>query len=179
MSMLLALLPLFAADAPAKPVVPLPSSPELGKAEGKCHAGEAGPALLVDVSGLKDRVGKLKLEVYPSNDTDFLMDDNVLIFQGKTFRRVEEDVPQSGPVQLCVRVPGPGQYSVTLLHDRDSNRKFGWWVDGIGFGANPTLGWHKPKAAATRVTAGPGLSHITIVLNYRNGLGVSPINSGN
>ncbi|HWU03102.1 MAG TPA: DUF2141 domain-containing protein, partial [Novosphingobium sp.] len=127
------------------------------------------------VVGLKDRKGKLKLEVYPNNDTDFLMDDNVLVYQGKTFRRVEEDVPQSGNVTLCARIPGPGTYSVMLLHDRDGNRKFGWWVDGIGFGSNPRLGWHKPKAAATRVVAGAGITHTNIVLNYRSGLGVAPI----
>lgn len=171
------LLPLIlAADAPAKPVVPLASSPELGKAEGKCRAGESGPAFLVDVIGLKDRTGKLKLEVYPNNDTDFLMDDNVLVYQGKAFRRVEEETPASGAVQLCVRVPGPGPYSIMLLHDRDNNRKFGWWVDGIGFASNPRLGWHKPKAAATKAVAGNGPTHISITMNYRNGLGMSPIN---
>ena len=69
-------------------------------------------------------------------------------------------------------------YSVTVLHDRDSNRKFGMWVDGIGFGGNPRLGWHKPKAAVTRVNAGNGPTHITIVMNYRNGLGMSPIHKG-
>jgi hypothetical protein len=52
------LLPLIlAAEAPAKPVVPLASTPELGKAEGKCRPGESGPAFLVDVVGLKDRTG--------------------------------------------------------------------------------------------------------------------------
>jgi uncharacterized protein (DUF2141 family) len=40
---------------------------------------------MVEVAGLKDRTGKLKLEVYPDNDADFLMDDNVLVYQGKTF----------------------------------------------------------------------------------------------
>ena len=175
MSAFLALLPLIAAEAPAKPAVPLASSPELGKAEGRCRAGEQGPALLVEVVGLKDRAGRLKLEVYPSNDTDFLMDDNVLVYQGKTFRRVEEPTPKGGPVEMCVRVPGPGAYSVTLLHDRDSNRKFGWTIDGIGFASNPRLSWHKPKAAATRVIAGAGITHLRIVLNYRDGLGMSPI----
>ncbi|HZU62666.1 MAG TPA: DUF2141 domain-containing protein [Novosphingobium sp.] len=166
------------AQAGDKPVVPLPSTPDLGKAEAHCRAGEQGPALLISVVGLKDRAGRLKLEVYPSNDEDFLMDDNVLVYQHKAFRRVEEEVPASGAVQLCARIPGPGAYSVMLLHDRDSNRKFGWMIDGIGFSANPRLGWHKPKAAATRVMAGTGLTRINIVLNYRHGLGMSPMRDG-
>ncbi len=156
----------------------LPSSPNLGKAEGLCRAGEAGPAFLVDVAGMKDRQGRLKLEVYPASDADFLADDNLLIAAGKTFRRVEVEVPQSGIVQLCVRLPGAGPYTVSMLHDRDSNRKFGWTVDGIGFSGNPKLGWSKPKAAAAQVTAGRGLTRLSIMMNYRSGLGVAPLKQG-
>ena len=155
----------------------VPSTPDLGKAEGRCRPTEPGPALLVDVIGLKDRRGKLKLEVYPATDTDFLSDDNVLVEQGKTFRRVEAPAPAAGPVQLCVRVPHAGSYAVSLLHDRDMNRKFGWTVDGIGFASNPKLGFSKPRAREARVIAGPGLTRIPIVLNYRRGLGVAPLGS--
>lgn len=165
----LALLPLLAAAAR------IPSTPDLGKAEGRCRAGESGPAFLVTVNGLKDRSGRLKLEVYPANDTDFLADDNILIMAGKTFRRVEVDVPASGTPTLCVRVPGPGRYGVSLLHDRDSNRKFGWRVDGIGFASNPRLGLGKPKAAKASATARSDPTSITIVMNYARGLGMRPL----
>jgi uncharacterized protein (DUF2141 family) len=175
MTAIAALMMFAAAASSAKEVVPIPSTPELGKAEGRCRAEEPGPAFLVEVQGLKDRAGRLKLEVYPANDQDFLQDDNILIYHGKTFRRVEEVVPQSGPVVMCVRVPGPGTYSISLLHDRDSNRKFSWTIDGIGFASNPRLGWGKPHAAAARANAGPGLTRIGIVLNYHHGLGMSPI----
>jgi len=151
------------------------TGPELGKAEGQCRPNEQGPAFLVDVVGLKDRTGMLKLEVYPSNNADFLQDDNILLNAGKVFRRSEIEVPQSGNVTMCIRVPGPGPYSLSLLHDRDRNRKFGWTVDGIGFASNPRLGWSKPKAEATRAVAGSGLTRIRIVMNYRSGLGVAPL----
>jgi len=148
------------------------TGPELGKAEGRCRPNEAGPAFLVNVDGLRDRKGLLKLEVYPSNDKDFLADDNVLIDQGKTFRRVEVPVPQSGAVQLCIRVPSAGSYSLSLLHDRNSDHRFeyGFDEDGSGFSGNPKLHLSQPKAAATRVTAGSGLTPIKIVMNYRRGL---------
>jgi uncharacterized protein (DUF2141 family) len=153
----------------------IPSTPLLGIAEGRCRPNEPGPAIVVDVAGLRDRQGRLKLEVYPSNDGDFLADDNVLVMAGKTFRRVDEPVPQRGPVQLCVRVPGPGAYSISLLHDRDSNHRFGLSSDGLSFANNPRLGFSRPSAAATRVVAGAKLTSITILMNYRRGLFFRPL----
>ena len=164
-------LPLLIAAGPA-----LKSSPDLGKAEGRCRPGESGPALLVEATGMKDRSGNMKLEIYPGNDEDFLADDNVLVAADKTFRRVEMPVPQAGPVVLCVRIPGPGLYAVSVLHDRNSDRRFQWKVDGIGFSGNPRLGWSKPKAGSTRVAVnGGGVSRISVVMNYKNGLGVAPL----
>jgi uncharacterized protein (DUF2141 family) len=151
------------------------STPDLGTAEGRCRSNEPGPSFLVDVEGLKDRTGKLKLEVYPAKDPDFLEDDNILISAGKTFRRVEQPVPASGPVQLCIRVPSAGSYAVSLLHDRDGNRKFGWRIDGIGFAGNPKLGWSKPAASAASAVARSGPTQIEIVMNYRRGLAMRPI----
>jgi uncharacterized protein (DUF2141 family) len=153
----------------------LRSTPDLGTAEARCRPNEPGPSFLVNVEGLRDRSGKLKLEVYPANDADFLADDNILISAGKAFRRVEQTVPASGPVQLCVRVPSAGSYAVSLLHDRDSNRKFSWRTDGIGFAGNPKLGWSKPAASDASATARSGATAIEIVMNYRRGLGMRPI----
>ena len=84
----------------------------------------AGAAFPVTVAGLKDRAGRLKLEVYPANDHDFLADDNELVGAGRTFRRVRAAVPANDPVSLCVRLPGPGVYAVTVLHDRNGDDKF-------------------------------------------------------
>lgn len=150
-------------------VAQLRSSPDLGKAEGQCRARETGPAFLVDVVGLKDHSGKLKLEVYPAADGDFLADDNVLLNQGKTFRRVEVAVPADATPQLCIRVPQPGAYALSLLHDRDSDRKFGLSIDGAGFSRNPRIGLSKPRASAVRIDAGAGLTPVRIVMNYRKG----------
>ena len=164
-------LPLLLAAGPA-----IKSSPDLGKAEGRCRPGESGPALLIETTGMKDRFGNMKLEVYPGNDQDFLADDNVLVAAGKTFRRVEVPTPQSGAVVLCVRLPGPGLYAVAVLHDRNSDRRFQWKIDGIGFSGNPRLGWSKPKASSARVAVnGSGVSKISVVMNYKSGLGVAPL----
>ncbi len=147
------------------------SSPSLGQAEGRCRADETGPALMINVVGFKDRGGTIKAELYPANDKDFLADDNVLINAGKTFHRVVIDVPKSGNVQVCIRAPSAGAYGLSLLHDRDGNRKFGLSIDGVGFGSNPkSLGPFKPKVAVGRVVAGSGLTPLTVRLMYRRGL---------
>ena len=166
---------LVAAPVCARYAAHVSSNPELGKAEGRCRAGEPGPALLIEVAGLKDRKGLVKAEVYPPDDDDFLADDDDLVNAGKVFRRVEEPVPARGPVVLCIRVPAPGSYSLLVLHDRDSNHKFSWWGDGVGFAGNPKIGWHKPPAEDARIVAGPGLTRTTVVMNYRRGLGVAPL----
>lgn len=152
------------------------SSPELGQAEGRCRPGEGGPALLVEAVGLKDRAGRLKAEVYPPNDNDFLADDNVLLSAGKVFRRVEVATPKAGAAIVCIRIPGPGTYSLLLLHDRDMDHKFNYKVDGIGFTSNPKLGWSKPKASVARVVVrSGGVSKVSVVMNYKDGLGMGPI----
>lgn len=148
----------------------IPSTPDLGKAEGRCRPGESQSAFIVEVRGLKDRRGRLKLELYPDNDADFLEDDNKLVAAGKPFRRVEVDVPRVGPVELCIRAPGPGVYALSLLHDRDSSRRFSVSVDGIGFAGNPRLGLSKPRADAASAVVGSTPTRIAIVLNYRRGL---------
>lgn len=161
---------LLAAAAASAGVKAIPSTPDLGVAEGRCRANESGPAFLINLDGLKDRQGRVKVELYPNNDEDFLQDDNKLVAAGKTFRRVEMDVPQTGPVVLCIRAPAAGDYTLSLLHDRDSNRKFGLSVDGVGFPNDPKLGWSKPKAKVATARVGAGPTRISVTMQYRRGL---------
>jgi uncharacterized protein (DUF2141 family) len=148
----------------------LRSTPDLGKAQSLCQPGETRPSLIVEVAGLRDRKGALRLELYPDDDADFLSDDNALLADGKAFARVDAPIPPTGPVHLCIRAPHGGSYAISLLHDRDANHKFGLSVDGIGFSQNPRLGWAKPAAASARIQIGNGPTHTRIVLNYRHGL---------
>jgi uncharacterized protein (DUF2141 family) len=154
---------------------PIKSVSTLGKAEAACRPNETGPALLIEVSGMKDRTGLLRAELYPANDADFLADDNLLVQQGKTFRRVDVNIPTNGVPLICMRVLGPGSYALSLLHDRDRNLKFNFFSDGIGFASNPVLGRSKPKAAVATLTAGPGLTRIKVTLNYLRGFSMRPL----
>jgi uncharacterized protein (DUF2141 family) len=146
------------------------SSPGLGLAEGRCRPGEPGPAIMIEARGLKDRRGVLRAELYPPDDADFLADDNVLVSQGKTFRRSEIALPAAGPVRICIRVPAPGRYTLALLHDRDANHRFSVLTDGIGFPGNPAIRRARPQASEATIVAGPGITTTDIILNYHRGL---------
>jgi uncharacterized protein (DUF2141 family) len=161
---------LVAAILAANTVWPEEPVPDYGIADGMCRVHEKGPALLVSAAGLRDRTGKLRLELYAPNDTDFLADDRELVRDGKVFRRAVIDVPASGPVELCVRPPRAGTWSVALIHDRAGAKKFKISSDGIGFGGNPHLGLSKPKAEVSEIDVGTGVTRASIRLNYRHGL---------
>jgi uncharacterized protein (DUF2141 family) len=155
------------ASATAMPEAPVP---DYGIAEGMCRPHEKGPALLVTAAGLKDRTGKLRVELYAPNDAEFLADDRDLVRDGKVFRRTVIDVPAAGAVELCVRAPHTGTWSVALIHDRAGAKKFRLSSDGIGFGGNPHLGLSKPHAEVSEIDVGPGVTRSAIRLNYRHGL---------
>lgn len=134
-----------------------------------CARGQ-GPAIRATITGLKDRTGRLKLELYPANEADFLKDDRDLVREGKTFRRVWAAVPQSGPVSLCIRVPAPGRYALLFTHDRDGQNKFNFWKDGAGFPSNAKLGRSRPKVGQATITVGGGITGTTIQAQYLRGL---------
>lgn len=166
---------LLAAAAPAASAAPaptdangryIPSSPDLGVAEGKCRPNESGPAFNITVEGLKDRTGMLRVELYPANEQDFLADDNVLVMAGKAFARVVLPVPKSGAVTACIRAPSPGSYTLSLVHDRNSNRKFDRMSDGAGFPRIGNLGRAKPRAADVAVTVGNSPQSVTVPMQY-------------
>lgn len=152
------------------------SAQVLGEDAAACTSGR-GPAIQVDVSGLKDRAGRLKLELYPATEEDFLKDDRDLAKEGKTFRRVWATTPPSGAVVMCIRVPAPGSYAVLFTHDRDGKNKFDFWTDGAGFPSNQRLGRSRPKLRQALVNVGNGVTTVNIRAQYLRGLGgFGPLN---
>jgi uncharacterized protein (DUF2141 family) len=142
----------------------------IGADAAACNSGQ-GPAILANVTGLKDRRGTLKLELYPANEQDFLEKDGVLIRAGKTFRRISVAAPASGDARICIRVPRPGRWAIFAGHDRDGKNKFNFWSDGAGFPSNRKLGRAKPKLADSVIDVGPGVTQTTIRMQYLRGLG--------
>ena len=168
--MMLALVAAAALNTAAAQGWPEAPVPDYGIAEGQCRPGERGPAILATAQGLKDRHGTLRLELYSPVEGQFLADDRDLVRDGKVFRRAVMAVPATGAVELCIRAPHPGDWSLALIHDRAGSKKFKLSSDGIGFSGNPHLGLSKPKAEAAEVAVGSGVTRIAIRLNYRKGL---------
>lgn len=167
---LLALMPLLLAGT-----FPVPSKALRGRDNAACRSPEAGPAVQLQVNGLKDRTGILRLELYPANDKDFLAADKVLIAAGKVFKRVDIRVPASGTPVICIRAPYPGRFAIALLHDRDANGKFGFTRDGVAFPGNPRLGTGRPAAAAASVNLGGGVADMPVKMQYLRGLRFGPL----
>lgn len=151
------------------PVAPAMAQPILGEDAAAC-AGGAGSAIRVDVRGLKDRTGRLKLELYPATEEDFLKDDTKLKNEGKFFRRVWAQTPASGGISICIRAPRAGRYALLFTHDRDGKNKFNFWRDGAGFPSNRRLGRSRPKLEEAIINVGGGVTRVSIRAQYMRGL---------
>jgi uncharacterized protein (DUF2141 family) len=146
--------------------LPAPASAALAGDAAACARGDS--AVLVRVAGFKAQRGVLRVQVYGSNPADFLA-------KGKKLRRV--DVPVSGGrMDVCVDLPGPGNYAVAVRHDSDGNGKSGW-NDGGGFSRNPkiSLVHLKPSFNDVVIQVGRGVRTVDVVLNYRRGLSIGPV----
>lgn len=154
-----------ALGAPASPVA------AQGSYDGSCTSGGDGPRLYVTVTGLKDRTGRAKLELYPGTEADFLRDDRDLRRDGKPFRRVWAQMPNSGVVRLCIRAPHAGQWALLFTHDRDGKNKFNFWQDGAGFPSNQRLGRSRPKVRQALVNIPASGGQINVRAQYLRGLG--------
>jgi uncharacterized protein (DUF2141 family) len=144
-------------------------------ATASCSA-QGGPAIRVSVVGLQDRAGRLKLELYPATEGDFLKDDRDLVKEHKDFARVWSQTPQSGAVNLCIRAQRAGRFAIFFTHDRDGKNKFNIWKDGVGVVSGQKIGRSRPKVGQAIVNVPATGTSITIRAQYVSGLaGFSPV----
>lgn len=155
--------------AAALTVPAMPAAAALGPDAAACSPGANRPAMLVSVNGFKNRVGKLRVQLYGGNPADFLE-------RGKKMKRIDLPLTRSGAMNVCVSVPRSGVYAIAVRHDADNNGKTDW-NDGGGFSNNPKLSLFKlkPSARAVSVAVGNDMKVVPVVLNYRSGLTIAPI----
>ena len=131
------------------------------------------PAMLVRVEGLKSRTGVLRVQSYGGNPSRYFD-------KGSYLERVEVRTPATGPVEVCMPVPRPGLYAVSVRHDANGNGSADVSNDGGGFSGNPNLSLfdvifkRKPSPVQVQVHV-TSLTPVPVVLNYVHGTSLGPI----
>ncbi len=129
----------------------------------RCAATAKGPAVLVDVRGFAAATGKVRLQTYPATKSAWLA-------KGSWLNRIDTAVrPSNGGMRFCMPVPEPGRYGIAVRHDRNGNGKTEISRDGGGFSNNPSISIFnlgKPSVEKAAIRVGPGVTRITINLQY-------------
>ena len=143
-----------------------PAQAILGPDAAACRG--SGPAILVNVNGFKARSGNIRVNVYGSDPARFLA-------RGQYVRQINVPVTRAGAMPICVSLPRTGQYAVAVRHDVSGNGND--WGDGGGFSRNPRLSLIslRPRYQNVAFSAGQGVTNVSVVLNYRFGLSIRPV----
>lgn len=149
--------------------------PVLGPHAARCTSGN-GPAILVNIVGLKNRAGTVRVRTFGGPSKTW--------FDKKSWlTRVELPTPPSGPVRICLPVSAPGTYAVDMRHDINGNGDTDR-SDGGGASGDPKVTLldfvfgRKPSPKTTAINVGPGVTEITITAMYLSGGALRPIKPG-
>jgi len=125
-----------------------------------CTAG-SGPAVMVTVDGVKASQGKLRIQSYRANSSEWLA-------KGKWLSRIE--VPaKAGTMTFCLPVPDAGTYGIAVRHDLNGNGKTDIMSDGGGMSNNPSINIFnlgKPSYTKVGVPVGDTVKSIRIEMKY-------------
>lgn len=144
----------------------------LGPQAAKC-ADDRGPAVLVEIVGLKKRAGTLRVQSYGGDTSRFFE-------KGAWLDRIDVLVPTSGTISVCVPVPRPGTYAISVRHDMNGNGKSDM-ADGGGMSGNPDISLidlmfkKKPSTREVAFAVGDRVRTITVTMNYVQGGAFRPL----
>ncbi len=162
----------FVAMLSASPVAAQGKGAILGPYAARCTSGNA-PAVLVNVVGLKQRTGALRLRTFGGATSTW--------FEKKGWiTRVEIATPASGPIRICMPVSAPGTYAIDLRHDMNGNGETDR-SDGGGASGDPKVTLldfvfgRKPSPKVTALAVGRGVTEITITVMYLRGGALRPV----
>jgi uncharacterized protein (DUF2141 family) len=157
----------IAAAGVALAAYPAAAQAALGPDAASCQAGSSRPAVLVNVEGFKAKSGRVRVQIYDSSN---------FLVKGKRVRRIDLPVT-SASMPICVALPGAGTYAVAVRHDVDGDNDSGDWSDGGGFSRNPKISLMrlKPTFSNVAIPVGNGVKPVNVVLNYRRGLSIGPV----
>lgn len=162
----------LAAFVLAAPVSAQGNGTILGPHAARCAAGNA-PSILVNIVGLKQRSGALRVRAFGGATSTW--------FEKKGWlTRVEVPTPATGPIRICMPVSGPGSYAIDLRHDMNGNGDTDR-SDGGGASGNPSVTLldfvfgRKPSPKVTAVQVGSGVTEITVTAMYLRGGALRPV----
>jgi uncharacterized protein (DUF2141 family) len=125
-------------------------------ADPPCLGTASQVRLVIAVENVKSRSGTIMVTVYPDDPERFLK-------RGGPIRGLSGlAVPAETPVtHVCVWLPEPGRYGISIYHDANTNRRLdqnflGLPVEGFGFSNNPAtlVGPPSFNSAAFQVVKG-------------------------
>jgi uncharacterized protein (DUF2141 family) len=132
-----------------------------------CAGAPSATRLTIIVDGVKSDRGLMTATLYPPDNDRFLKPKGEI-----TVWRVPAKAPDT---EMCVYLPGPGEYAVAIYDDLNSNLRFDHSMfaplEPYGFSNDPRLFLGPPSVSAARFEAGPGETTIHIRLRYPNGVG--------
>jgi uncharacterized protein (DUF2141 family) len=137
-----------------------------------CKAG-GNPAILVEVVGVKSETGSIRVQAYGGNPAHYFD-------KGTYIERI--DMPTAQAREICVPVPKPGTYAISVRHDVNGNGKSDM-KDGGGMSGNPSMSvWDlitksKPAAKDVQVHVGAGVTPVRVVMNYVQGGSFKPVSA--
>ena len=146
----------------------------LGPHAADCEGGK--PAMLVRIEGLKSRSGLLRIQSYGGDPARYFD-------KGSYLERVEVRVPPTGPIEVCMPVPKPGTYAVSVRHDANGNGSTDLSSDGGGFSGNPSYSLldamfkRKPSPGQVEVRVS-GVATVPVTLKYLHGGRLAPVSQG-
>ena len=124
----------------------------------KCRSG---PSTLVQISGVKAGSGKIRVQSYRANASEWLA-------KGRWLTRIE--VPaRAGSMTVCVPFPQAGTYGIAVRHDFNGNGKTDLSSDGGGMSNNPSINIFnlgKPSYKKTGFDVGNAPKTISITMKY-------------
>ena len=156
----------FAASIALSTILLLSSAPafaggqEISNDMRPCRTGK-GPAVKVEINGLKEATGKIRVQSYRGTKDEWLK-------SGAWLSRIEVPVTASR-MSFCIPFSKTGEYAIAVRHDLNGNGKTDITSDGGGMSNNPSISIFnlgKPSYKKTKFALGNEVKTISINMKY-------------
>jgi len=137
----------------------------LAQAPIECQGEPANVKLRVMIDNVRDTRGEMTATLYGDDPAKFLKPDGQL--------RVWRAPAQAPRQEMCVWLPGPGDYAMAIYQDTNGNRHFDHGTFGptepYGFSRNPHLFFGPPSVGQVKFAAVEGETVVHIHLRNPGG----------